>query len=94
MIPKLTMLFAAVAILGGLAATTVLAQENTPPAQPPQAHGMVGEHGGMMGMMGQMMSPDHMKQMARMLENCNRMMEAMSRAPMGPDKEPAPGHDG
>ena len=94
MTPKLTTLFAAVAILGGLAATTVFAQENTPSTQSPQAHGMMGEHGGMMGMMGQMMSSDHMKQMTWMLDNCNRMMEAMSHAPMGPDKEPAPGHDG
>jgi periplasmic protein CpxP/Spy len=91
MTPKLMMFFAAVAILGGLAATTVFAQENTPPTQP-QAQGTTGERGGMMRM-GQM-SPDHMKQMTRMVDNCNRMMEGMNHAPMGPDKEPAPGHDG
>jgi periplasmic protein CpxP/Spy len=93
MTPKLKTLFAAVAILGGLAATTVFAQETTPSTQPPQARGMMSDHGGMMGMMGQM-SADHMKQMTRMVDNCNRMMEGMSHAPMGPDKELAPGHDG
>jgi hypothetical protein len=50
---------------------------------------MMGDRGGMMNMMGQM-SPDHMKQMSRMVDNCNRMMESMNNAPTGPDHQPAP----
>jgi Spy/CpxP family protein refolding chaperone len=66
---KLTTLFAAAAIIGGLtAATAPYAQE----AQPPSTQGMMGDHAGMMNMMGQM-SPDHMKQMTAMIDNCNRM---------------------
>ena len=83
---KLTALFAAAAIIGGLVApTTVFAQEAQPPSQPPRTQGMMGDHGGRMNMMGQM-SPDHMKQMTAMIDNFNRMMESMSKSPMGPDK--------
>ena len=47
---------------------------------------MMGDNGGMMGMMGQM-SPDHMKTMTAMIDNCNRMMmESVSKSPTGPDK--------
>jgi len=53
----------------------------------------MGGYGGMMGMMGQM-SPDQTKQMTNMADNCNRMMEGMNHAPTGPEKAPAPGHDG
>jgi hypothetical protein len=82
MISKLTTLFAAAAIIGGLtAATAPFAQE----AQPPKAPGMMGDHGGMMNMMGQM-SPDHMKQMTAMIDNCNHMMESVSKPPTGPEK--------
>jgi len=87
---KLTTLFAAAAVLGGIAATTtVFAEETTPSPQPPHTEGPMGGHGGMMNMMGQM-SPDQMKQMTRMVDNCNRMMESISNAPTGPDKERAP----
>jgi hypothetical protein len=81
---KPTALFAAAAIVGGLAAaTTVFAQEAQPQSQPPpSAQGMMGDHAGMMNMMGQM-SPDHMKQMTAMIDNCNRMM---SKSPTGPEK--------
>jgi hypothetical protein len=83
---KLTALFAAAAIIGGLVApTTVFAQEAQPPSQPPRTQGMMGDHGEMMNMMGQM-SPDHMKQMTAMIDNCNRMMESMSRSPTRQDK--------
>ncbi len=83
---KPTALFTAAAIIGGLvAATTVFAQEAQPPSQPPRAQGMMGDHGGMMNMMGQM-SPDHMKQMTAMIDNCNRMMESMSKSPTERDK--------
>ena len=79
-------LFAAAAIIGGLVApTTVFAQEAQPPSQPPRTQGMMGDHGGMMNMMGQM-SPDHMKQMTAMIDNCNRMMESMSNSPTERDK--------
>jgi len=82
---KLTALFAAVAIIGGLtAATAPYAQEAQPPSQPPRTQGMMGDHAGM-NMTGQM-SPDHMKQMTAMIANCNRMMESMSKSPTGSDK--------
>jgi hypothetical protein len=83
---KLTRLFAAAAIIGGLTAATALyAQEAQAPSQPPGTQGMMGDHAGMMNMMGQM-SPDHMKQMTAMMENCNSMMESMSKSPTGSDK--------
>lgn len=86
MTSKLTTLFAAAAIIGGLTlATAPFAQEAQPPSQPPRAQGMMGDHGGMMNMMGQM-SPDHMKQMAAMIDNCNHMMESVSKSPTEPDK--------
>jgi hypothetical protein len=87
---KLTALFVAAAMLSGLTAvTTVFAEDANPSLQTPGAHGMMGDHGGMMNMMGQM-SPDHMKQMTRMVDNCNRTMESTNNAPSGPDHQPAP----
>ena len=87
---KLTTFLAAAAILGGLAtATTVFAEESRPSSQPPGAQGMIGDHGGMMNMMGQM-TPDQMRQMTRMVDNCNRMMESMSNTPSGPDHRTVP----
>jgi hypothetical protein len=85
---KLTTLFAATAILAGLGtAAAVLAEETTPSSQPPrQGTGMMGDHGGMMGMMGQM-NPDLMKRMTRMVDNCNRMMESMTT----PNEKPTAG---
>jgi len=44
-------------------------------------------------MMGQTTS-DQMKQMVRMVENCNRMMESTATAPNQPGKEQAPGTKG
>ena len=83
---KLTTLFAAAAIIGGLTAATALyAQEAQPPSEPPRTQGMMGDHAGMMNMMGQV-SPDHMKQMTAMMESCNRMMESMSKSPTASDK--------
>ena len=83
---KLTTLFAAAAIIGGLTAATALyAQEAQPPSEPPRTQGMMGDHAGMMNMMGQM-SPDHMKQMTAMIDSCNRMMQSMSKSPTGSDK--------
>jgi hypothetical protein len=55
------------------------------PSQPPRTRGMMGDHAGMMNMMGQM-SNDHMKQMTAMIDNRNRMMESMSKSPTGSDK--------
>ena len=87
---KLTTLFATATMVSGLvAATTVLAEQAKPSFQPPSAQSMMGDHSGMMNMMGQM-GPDHMKQMTRMVDNCNRMMESMSNAPAGPDHQRAP----
>jgi hypothetical protein len=79
---KSTALLAVAAMLGGLtAATTVFAQSSVPPSQPPAPQGMMGGgQGGMTGMMGQM-NPDQMKQMTRMVENCNRMMESLTKPP-------------
>ena len=91
---KQTSIFAAAAVFGTLAAaTTAFAQSGTPSPQSPGTMPMAGEQGGMMNMMGQM-DPDHMKQMSRMFENCNRMMESMMTAPEKPNKEPAPGSHG
>ncbi len=87
---KLTTLFAAAAMVGGLvAATTVFAEQANPSSQPPSAQGMMGDHSRMMNMMGQM-SNDQMKQMTRMVDNCNRMMESMHNAPTGTDHQRAP----
>lgn len=73
---KPTALLATVVILGGLtAATAVLAQAPAPSSPPPQGQDMMKGHGGMMT---GPMDPDQMKQMTRMMENCNRMMERMS----------------
>jgi Spy/CpxP family protein refolding chaperone len=86
MISKLTTLFAAAALIGGIvAATASFAEETQPPSQSPRAQGMMGDRGGMMNMMGQM-NPDHMKQMTAMIDNCNRMMESVDKSPTGPDK--------
>ena len=84
---KMTAFFAAV--LAGLAtATTVLAEETTSPASPPST-GMMGQHDGKMGMMGQM-NPGAMNEMMQMAANCNRMMESMNNTPKEPGKEQAP----
>jgi len=86
MISKLTTLFAAAAIIGGIvAATASFAEEAQPPSQSPRAQGMMGDRGGMMNMMGQM-NTDHMKQLTAMIDNCNRMMESVNKAPTGSDK--------
>ena len=91
---KQTSIFAAAAVFGTLAAaTTAFAQSGTPSPQSPGTMPMAGDQGGMMNMMGQM-DPNHMKQMSRMIENCNRMMESMMTAPEKPNKEPAPGSHG
>jgi len=92
---KLTTLFAAAAVLTGIsAATVVFAEEGSPAAtQPPHAQGMMGNHGGMMNMMGQM-SPDQMKLMTSMMEKCNRMMDRASNAPARTDKEQTPATHG
>ena len=83
---KPTALFAAAAIVGGLTAATALyAQEAQPPSQPPSAQAMMGDHAGMMSMIGQT-SPDDMKQMTAMIDNCNHMMARMSKPPTRSDK--------
>jgi hypothetical protein len=90
---KLTRIFAAAAFGSLAAATTAFAQSGTTPPQSPGTMSMAGDQGGMMNMMGQM-DPNHMKQMSRMVENCNRMMESMIAAPQKATKEPAPGSHG
>ena len=91
---KLTRIFAATAVFGALAtATTAFAQNGTSPSSSPRAMSMTNDQGGMMNMMGQM-NPDQMKQMTRMVENCNRMMESMMTAPEKPNRELAPGSNG
>jgi len=84
---KLTTFFAATAILTGLGtATAVLAEETTP--SPMQGTSMMGGH----GMMRQL-NPDHMKQMTRMIDNCNRMMESMITMP-APNEKAIPDNPG
>ena len=92
---KLTRLFAAAALLVGIGtATAVFAEESTPESQPPRhGSGMIGDRAGMMDMMGQM-SPDQMQQMARMVDNCHRMMQSMSTTPTAPDEKADSDHQG
>jgi hypothetical protein len=91
---KLTRIFAATAVFGALtAATTAFAQVGTSPSASPGAMPMTNGQGGMMNTMGQM-TPDQTKQMTRMVENCNRMMESTMTAPEKPNKEPGPGGHG
>jgi hypothetical protein len=77
-------------VLGGLiAATAALAQSSTSsPPSPRAAQDMMG-HGGMMGMM-EGMSSDHMQQMSRMMDDCNRMMEQRSERATEPGGENTP----
>lgn len=90
MTSRLTSFLAIFGTLGGIAAASPLfAQETKPSPQPHQAEGTMGDHRGMMNMMGGMNS-DQMKQMTKMMENCNRMMESMANAPAGGDKGQAP----
>jgi hypothetical protein len=83
---KLTTLLATATVFGGVAAATTVFGEIAPSLHSPGTEGATG------GMMGQV-SPDHMKQMIRMVDNCNRMMESVGNAPTGPDKERAPTPD-
>ena len=84
---KLTTFFAATAILTSLGTpTAVLAEETTP--SPMQGTSMMGGH----GMMRQL-NPDHMKQMTRMIDNCNRMMEIMITMP-APNEKAIPDNPG
>lgn len=87
---RLTRFLAVFGALGGIAAATPLFAQETKPSTPPrQTEGTMGDHRGMMNTMGEM-SPDQMKQMAKMMENCNRMMESMANAPARGDKGQAP----
>ncbi|WIM09190.1 hypothetical protein [Enhydrobacter sp.] len=74
---SITLLVAGGLSLGALGVTTAAtAQTQDSPSKSPQGQEMMNGHGGMMGdgMMGNMDS-EHMKQMTKMMENCNRMME-------------------
>lgn len=76
--------------LGGIAvAMPLFAQETKPSPETRPSEGTMSDHRGMMNMMGRM-SPEQMSQMARMMENCNRMMEGMGNAPAGGSKEGTP----
>jgi hypothetical protein len=83
-----------VVVLGGIiAATAAFAQSSAPsPQSPPAAQDTMGRHGGMMGMMGMMggMSSDHMQQMSRMMDDCNRMMVQRSERATEPGGENTP----
>ncbi|MEO9188969.1 MAG: hypothetical protein ABI224_03050 [Acetobacteraceae bacterium] len=92
MISKLTSLFAAFTVAGGLALAPVVFAQGTPPSstapatQAPNGEGMMNGQGmmnggGMMHGQGGMMGM--MSQMTRMMENCNRMMEG-SNMNLGP----------
>ena len=75
---KLMTLFAAATVLSGIAmTTTVFAETGTSSSQPPRPNAMMGDHGGMMNMMGQM-SPGQMQQMMAMMDTCNNMMQRKS----------------
>ena len=69
---KLTNFFAVATVFAGIAAASVVfAEEGAPSSGRTPGHGHE-----MMNMMGQM-SPDHTRQMTRMIDNCNRMMEGV-----------------
>jgi periplasmic protein CpxP/Spy len=78
---KLTKLFAVATVFAGIAAASVvLAEEGA------LSSGRTpGQGNGMMNMMGRM-SPDHMQQMTRMIDNCNRMMEGAQEQRTEPDR--------
>jgi hypothetical protein len=79
--------FLAVALGGLIAATPAFAQSSTSsPQSPGAAQNMMGGHAGMMGGM----SSDHMQQMARMMDNCNRMMEQRGEHATEPDGQNTP----
>ena len=87
---RLTHFFTAFAALGSIsAATPLFAQEAKPSTPPHQTESTMGDHRSMMNMMGEM-SPDQMKHMTKMMENCNRMMESMANAPTRGDKSQSP----
>ncbi len=88
---KLNMLFAAATLLTGISATTaVFAADSTPAPQPASMQGMMGDHGGMMNMMGHMGS-DQAKQTNPMKGGCGHMMDDSKKmAPMGSGQEAAP----
>ncbi len=69
-----TFVATAVIVAGITAAAAALAQAPGTAPRPPESQGMMKGQGGMMGMMGQM-DPDHMRRMAQMMDNCNRMMQ-------------------
>jgi hypothetical protein len=88
---KLDTLFATAAVLMGIAtATAAFAQESTPALRSPHTQVTMGDHGGVMGQMGH----NRMTRMTRMMVKCNHMMESMSDAPTGPEKERAPATNG
>ena len=88
MIHKPTALFAAAIAFSSLAAiSTVFAEETRHSPQPAMPQGEMGDHAGMMNMMGHM-SPDHLKHMTRMVDSCNRMMARTGHAAPKPHKAP------
>lgn len=87
---KLTRFFTAFAALGGIAvATPLFAQETKPSTPPSQTQGTMGNQHSMPNMMGEK-NPDQKKQMAKMMEDCNRMMENKGKAPVPGDKSETP----
>jgi periplasmic protein CpxP/Spy len=77
---KLTKIFAVGTIFAGIGAASVaLAEEGAPSRRTPgQGHGMTN--------MMEQMSPDHMQQITRMIDNCNRMMEGVQDQRTEPNK--------
>ena len=82
--------FAAAGVFGGVALVVLpaaFAQTNTPMTPTEMQQGMSNDQGGMMpGMMG---SGEMQQKMARMMDNCNRMMESMMQNKDGTPTPPA-----
>jgi len=94
MTSKLTPLLTIVTVAGGLALTSGVFAQGTPPQPAPPAeqggHGMMNGSGMMMGRGGMGTMMPMMARMTRMMENCNWMMEGWNgnRGPSGTGTSP------
>ena len=89
MIDRSTSLFVAAALVVGAfgIATAGFAQTPETPSKPSQGDEMMKGHDGMMGGMMGNKDSEHMKQMTKMMENCNRMMERADASSGTPAKQ-------
>jgi hypothetical protein len=88
---KIKSLVAMAGLLGGLALASVpaFAQTAAPATPPPPGSGMM-EHGMPNNQAGTMTNAEMMEKMAKMMDNCNRMMESMAQEKGGAATPAAP----